>query len=187
MAEPFTLAVMGATAAVEGIKFLYNQATEVLNRWRAKKDSRDAEAQAPVPVDQAQAEGLLSGRLEAPTVDFDVLERLHEPLRHSAAALGNFAGGLDEPDLNDAELAAAVDNLRRTLEAVYGQRITFKGENRHASGPVVISRLEIDDIAGTVTALRAGRIAGGNVEATVKAGKVEEHGSVTGLDADTIG
>ncbi|MFI7407746.1 hypothetical protein ACIBU0_03550 [Streptomyces sp. NPDC049627] len=187
MAEPFTLAALGATAALEGIKFLYGQATEVLDRWRARKDHRDAVAEAPVPVDQATAEVLLSGRLETPTVDFDILERLRETLRESAAALGNYAGGLDEPDLHDAELSATVDNLRRALEAVYGQRITFKGEERASSGPAVISRIEVEDIAGTVTGVRARRIAGSSVETTIAAGKVEEHGNVTGVDADTIG
>ena len=37
VADPFTLAAVGAVAITEGIKFLYGQAGEVLKRWRERK------------------------------------------------------------------------------------------------------------------------------------------------------
>jgi hypothetical protein len=62
MVEPFSLGVLGAVAATEGIKFLYAQAAEVLKRWRERRACRDAEADAPIAVDAAAA-SLLEGRL----------------------------------------------------------------------------------------------------------------------------
>ena len=40
MVDPLTLSTIGAVALTEGIKFLYEQAGEVLKRWRERKDAR---------------------------------------------------------------------------------------------------------------------------------------------------
>jgi hypothetical protein len=147
MVEPFGLGVLGAVAATEGIKFLYGQAAEVLKRWRERRSGHDPEAHAPIPVDPAAAR-LLEGELVAPTVDFDALQSRHDEIRQLAGTLGNYAGGIEVPEAGDRGLADAVDRLRRALEEVYGQRITFKGEDREPSGV----RLRGVAEAGTVDA-----------------------------------
>jgi hypothetical protein len=147
MVEPFSLGVLGAVAATEGIKFLYGQAAEVLKRWRERRSDDGPAAQAPIPVDSAAAR-LLEGELEAPTVDFAALQSRHEEIRQLAGTLGNYAGGIEVPEADDRGLSDAVDRLRRALEEVYGQRITFKGEHREPSG--VRLRGEVE--AGTVDA-----------------------------------
>jgi hypothetical protein len=187
MIEPFSLGALGALAATEGIKFLYSQAAEVMKRWRDRKAGKEAEASAPVPVPEAEAAAVLEGTLHAPEVDFKALERLHDDIRLLAGALGNYANGLDEPDPSDRDLAAAADGLRRALEAVYGQRITFKGEQREPSGVTVIGRAEADEVAGDLVGVRARLVRSGRIEGTAKAGTIEESGQGVGVEADAVG
>ena len=182
MVEPFSLGALGALAATEGIKFIYEQAREVLKRWRARKDGRDAESLAPIPVEGAD---VLNGTLASPTVNFEELERLHDDIKRLAAGLASYADEIDEPDPGDEDLAANADALRKALEVIYGQRISFKGEQREPSGPVVIGRAEVDNVTGYLAAVRARVIRSGRVEATLKATDV--HGVAVAVEADTIG
>jgi hypothetical protein len=183
MADPFSAAALGALAATEGIKFLYGQAAEVLKRWRDRKAGNEEEAQAPIPVPD---QSLLKGKLESPTVDFDAVERLHEDIEALAGALEKYAGGLREPDPGDEKLAAAADGLRRALEVVYSQRLTFKDEQqREASGPVVLGRADVEKVAGDVAAVRARVMKSGRIDATLKAKEVTGRGAA--VDIDTIG
>jgi hypothetical protein len=184
MADPLTWGVLGALVATEGIKFLYGQATEVLKRWRDRKAGREAEAQTPIPV---PAHPPLEGTIEPPTVDFDAVERLHDDIKALRSALGDYADGLADPEPGDQDLAAAADGLRRALEVVYGQRMTFRGEDRAPSGPTVIGRAEADIVAGEVTGIRARLVRSGRVEATAVAKEVRPGGKLTGGACDTIG
>jgi hypothetical protein len=49
MSEPVTFSVLGGWAALEGIKFLYGQAAEVLKAWRDRR-SQAPPAQLVVPI-----------------------------------------------------------------------------------------------------------------------------------------
>jgi hypothetical protein len=179
MADPFTMGALGALAATEGIKFLYGQAAEVLKRWRDRKAGNDEAAQAPIPLDNVE---VLQGTLEPPTIDFDAVERLHEDIKSLAGVLGNYAGGIDEPDPGDRELVDAAQSLRGALEIVYGQRITFKNESRDASGPVVFGRAEVEKVIGDVAAVRVRLMRSGRVEAEFKAGEVTGKGTAAEID-----
>jgi hypothetical protein len=186
MVEPFSLAAIGALAATEGIKFLYGQATEVLKRWRDRKAGKETEAQEPIRVEAADVADVLEGTLQPPKVDFEALDRFHDDIQQLARVLGNYAGGLDQPDPNDRELAATADGLRRALEAVYGQRITFKGENRQPSGPMVIGSAEADKVAGDLAGVRARLVRSGRIEGTVRVKEVAKGGKATGTEVDTV-
>jgi hypothetical protein len=186
MVEPLSLAALGALAATEGIKFLYGQAAEVLKRWRDNKSGKTAEAQAPIPV-QPPAAALLQGSIQSPTINFEVLESLQGDIGKLASVLGNYAGGLEEPDPDDQELAVAADALRQALEAVYGQRITFRGENRQPSGPIVVGRVDAAKVAGAVAGVRARLVRSGRVQGTASAEEVSESGQLSGVNIDTVG
>lgn len=180
--EPVTLALVGTTVLTEGIKFLYTQAAEVLKCWRDRKAGREVEAQAPIPP---PPQALLDGTLAPLAIDFAAVECLHEDIKQLAGVLGDFAGGLEEPDPHDAGLAAAADGLRRALEVVYNQRITFKGEQREPSWPVVIGRAEVEQVIGDVAGVRARLVTGGRIEGTLKAGEVS--GRASAVEIDTLG
>lgn len=182
MTDPLSWGVLGGLVAAEGVKFLYGQATEVLRRWRERKAGREAESDAPinVPIDAP-----LEGNLEAPRVDFNAAERLHEEISALRRVLGDHEDGVI--DLPPEELAVAANGLRMALEVVYGQRITFRGEEREPSGPVVIGRAEADDVEGNLAAVRARLVRSGRIEGTVKTKSVKRGGDATAVDIDTIG
>jgi hypothetical protein len=182
--EPFSLGVLGALAATEGIKFLYGQAGEVLKRWRDRKAGRTEAADAPLPAPDPD---LLEGDLRSPIINYQMVDQLHDEIRGLGGVLAKYASGFDEPNPNDAELSAAFDGLRRALEVVYGQRITFKGESREASGAAVVGRVEVESAAGDIAAVRARLVRSGRIEGTVRANKVEEGGKVTGVEIDQLG
>jgi hypothetical protein len=184
MAEPLSWAVLGTLAATEGIKFLYGQATEVLKRRRERKAGKEEEAAEPIAV---PADAPLQGTLEPPQVDFDAADRLHDEIKALRSTLADYADGLADPEPGDQELAAAANGLREALEVVYRQRITFRGEDREPSGPVVINRAEAENVAGKVAGVRARLVRSGRVEATVKVKEVQQGGEVIGGDFDTIG
>jgi hypothetical protein len=80
-----------------------------------------------------------------------------------------------------------MDALRLLLEAVYGQRITFKGERRQPSGPLVTGQIDIDQAAGAAAAIRAKLISSGEVTGSATANRVEQGGKLTAVEIDHIG
>lgn len=189
MVDPLTLSAIGATAITEGIKFLYGQAGEILKRWRERKDAaKDASIQLnktePVDVKLPQ---VFEGQLSAPHIHFDAVERVEEQLRELRRDLSDYADGIELVDVKDANFLQRVDALRQLLEAVYQQRITFKGEQHPPSGPVVESRIDVEKVVGYAAAVRARQIVSGTVRAEATANHVEPGGQIIAVDTDSIG
>jgi hypothetical protein len=173
-----TLAALGATALAEGIRFVYGQAGELLKRWRERADD---EPMTPVASDA------LAGELAPVAPNWQHVERLGDDLRELRRRLTGYVEEGEPVDPADPELLHTVEALRRDLEVVLGQRITFKGEAREPSGPVVIVASEVDDVAGYSAGVRARRVTGGRVEVTRRTGVVRPGGEDIGLDVDEIG
>jgi hypothetical protein len=189
MVDPLTITAIGAVAIAEGIKFLYGQAGEILKRWRERKDAaQDASLQLnnTEPID-VKLPPVFEGQLAAPHIHFDAVERVELQLRGLRKDLSEYVDEIESVDLNDENLLQRVDALRQLLEAVYQQRITFKGEQRPPSGPVVEGRIDVGKVAGYAAAVRAQQIIGGTVRGEVKANHVESGGQVMGVDADSVG
>src|SRR5260370_4397095 len=54
-------------------------------------------------------------------------------------------------DAKDENLLKAIDGLRRTLEVIYQQRLTFKGEaGRAPSGPLIEGEVDVEHALGDV-------------------------------------
>jgi hypothetical protein len=173
MADPLTLSVLGATVLTEGIKFVYNQATELLKRRREKA------AEAP---DVSALEGTLAPL----NPDSAVLDRVEPDLRELRKVLQDYVDDIEPISAQDDRLLEATDAARRLLEAVYGQRITFRGEQRPISGPVVEGTVDVEAVSGYVAGVRA-RVVGGSahVRGAVRADEVS--GTAVGVDLDRIG
>ncbi len=189
MLDPLTLSAISAVAITEGIKFLYGQAGEILKRWRERKDTaKDASIQLSntEPID-VMLPPVFEGQLSAPHIHFDAVERVEEQLRELRKDLSDYADGIEFVDDKDANLLLRVDALRQLLEAVYQQRITFKGEQRPPSGPVVEGRIDVEEVAGYTAAVRARQIVSGSVRADAKARRVEPGAQFIGIDVDIIG
>ena len=195
MAEPITLAAVGAIVLTEGIKFLYNQCGEVLKHWRDRRDAaKKADAanqkiEQPKPIEPVNITlpDAFVGQLASPQIHYDAVEELEEQMRDLRKELSSYTDGTDLIDTSDEELLKKTDALRRILEAVYQQRLTFKGEQRPSSGPLVEGHIDVETVKGYVAAVRAKRILDGHVRADVKANSVENAGQVIGVDVDTIG
>jgi hypothetical protein len=181
--EPITLTLVGTAVLTEGVKFLFAQAGEAIKWWRERKDDAEAE---PVPV---PANAPLDGRLEPAVIDRAAMERLEGKIGELRAALAPYADALTPApvDPQNPDLIAVVEALRRSLEAVLGQRIRFKGEPGDPSGPLVTGEVDVDQVFSYVAGVSARSIQGGQVRGTVRVKTAEPGSRVVGVDADTIG
>lgn len=189
MPDPLTLAAIGTVALTEGIKFLYGQAGEILKRWRERKDAvKDPSSQLnKIEPTDIKLPAVFEGQLSTPQIHFDAVEQVEEPLRGLWKDLSEYAQGIEVVDAQDQSLLQKIDALRQMLEAVYQQRITFKGEQRPSSGPVVEGYIDVQRVEGYVAAIRAGRIGSGNVRGVAEARNVEQGGQLFGIDTSEIG
>lgn len=189
MVDPLTITAIGAVVITEGIKFLYGQAGEILKRWRERKDAeKDASIQLndTEPID-VKLPPIFEGQLSAPHIHFDAVERVEEQLRGLRKDLSEYADGIELVDITNENVLQRIDALRQLLEAVYQQRITFKGEQRPPSGLVVEGRIDVEEVAGYAAAVRARQIVSGSVRVDAKARRVEPGGHFIGVDTDSIG
>ena len=138
----------------------------------------------PVPPDAP-----LEGTLEPVKVDPVAMERLEGEIVALRRALSPYLDdAAPEPvDPNNSELIEVTEGLRRSLEAVLGQRIRFKGEAGKPSGPLVQGEVDVDDVLGYVAGVRARSIEGGQVKGTAKAKRVGPGGALFAVEADHIG
>ena len=188
MPEPISISAILTTAALtEGVKFLYSQATELLKRWRDRRETASKEAASVASVAVALPETVFEGQLSAPQIHFADLERLAEPMRQLRKELGDYIEGIETINTADEHLIKIVDVLRQTLEGVYQQRLTFKGEQRPPSGPMVEGRVDVDQVFGVASGVIADMITGGaRVQGEGKAGTVGPAGDLAGVRAKKI-
>ncbi|MFE0771617.1 hypothetical protein [Streptomyces sp. NPDC058861] len=168
--DPITLAGITAVALSEGVRFLYDQAGEVLRNFRERRA-----ATATLPPELFEAPG---GELVA---DLDAVTELEPELRVLRRDLGEYGQGVDPVDPGDAEVLALVDALRRTLEAIYGAPIVFRGESR-TDGVRVRGEVDVKEVRGYVAGIRARNAASGDIAGAVRADSVEEGGQAVGVD-----
>ncbi|HMD91287.1 MAG TPA: hypothetical protein VKG80_01470 [Trebonia sp.] len=177
MTDPISLTVLGS-AASQTISFLYAQAAEVL---KARRERRNAEkTQASVIQVPIVANEVLDRPVTTTVINPDVVDAKLDVLVRLVGALAPYA--LGHADIEDAkpELYEEAGTLRAILEATYGQRLTFRNENREPTGSVVTVRQVLGDIEGTVTGGEGDVGPGGHLEVTQQAGTVREGGSITG-------
>lgn len=184
MTDPFSAAALGGVALTEGIKFLYKQAGEVLARWRQRRDKGDTNVQ---DATLSPPDGLLNGTVEPVGPRDEYAERLEEGLREARKSLADYADGIEVPQPGDHLVTEQADALRRLLESVYGQRITFKGEQRPPSGPLVTGDIDVERVVGDAAAVRAKTISSGEITGSAKAKVVEAGGKLSGVEIDQIG
>jgi hypothetical protein len=194
MPDPITIASVSAIVLTEGIKFLYGQASDVIKRWNDRRNkSHQEQTESKLPEKEAVALPampleIFQGQLTPPDIHYAQVEKVYEPLSKLRRELLDYQDGSKPVDLRDQDLIKKVDALRRLLEIVYQQRITFKDEKRPASGPTVISNVEIKEILGEVVGIDAGKISSGaTLESNVKSDYLGPGGKATGIRINNIG
>ena len=189
MPDPITLAAVGTLAVTEGVKFLYSQAGELLKYWREKKKAAAAPAATAEPKPpEAKLPEVFEGQLSSPKVHDDVLERVQQNISDARKELSEYVEGVQEIEPTNEALLAQVDALRQLLEAVYQQRITFKGEKGRApSGPVAEGTINVREVEGYAAAVRAQNFTAGQLKGTASADTVKGTGQVVGVDLGNVG
>jgi hypothetical protein len=180
------LAGVASTVLIEGVKFLYQQATEVLQAWRARRGDR----QAPPPSVVRPPGTVLVERprpLPGPTGP-EIAEALQE--------LKDLVEPVRDGKVNPEEIAArrAVAGLRELLEVIVGTPITLTGEPPRT---VAVSDVDVvvQRVAGEVVGVRAdlaklqgsadlAKLQGSAFISGVRlhGGDVDSGGAVTGVD-----
>jgi hypothetical protein len=168
---------VASSALVEGVRFLYQQAGELLRGWRERRRDRDAPApsviQPPAGVRVEHAAPLA----DPPDLELvDTLQELRdlvEPINYRVV------------DPEGAAARTAIANLRDLLEVVLRSPISFAGEQRRS---VEVSDIDVvvDRVRGQVRGVRM------NLErlqgpasiwgVRVETGEVVAGGEVTGVD-----
>lgn len=156
MVDPLSLTVLGGVAAAEGIKFLYGQAAELIKAWNSRR-AQDKDEAIDVPIIPAD---MLDRPPAAAKVDTGVLEAQQGTLVRLSGSLSGYALGLVPVTVQNDDLAADAGQLRAILEAIYGQRFTFRGEQRAPTGTRVTIEQSIVELQGLAVGLR-GRAADG--------------------------
>lgn len=182
MADALTLSALGGVAATEGIKFLYQQASELLTAWRDRRRRINAGEEPPEQVTVPIVDHhVLDAAPAGDVADIAVLDREGRALVQLAGALSPYADGLADVELDDEELAEQAGRLRALLEAVYGQRLTFRGEQRDPTGTRVTVTQVLGQVEGSVVGANATVGPGGDLAVDQDVQTVKAGGSVTGF------
>ncbi|MFD5848228.1 hypothetical protein [Streptomyces chartreusis] len=188
MVEPLSIGVLTGVALTDGIKFLYGQADAILRRRAEARQAAacggETEAE-PVPV---RTPDVIEGRLHPVRIDPDAAEELADVLKDLRRRLEDYAQEYETPRDGDLDVLRAMRELRDAIEAVIGQRITFRGEKRDSSGtPVVTGRLTAQEIRGRATAVGVEDMRAGEVDADLKADTVAEGGEAIAAHIKNLG
>jgi hypothetical protein len=183
MPDPVTLsaAAIGAVALKEGVKFLYGQTAEILRRWRERRDKLHEKAAEGVETVPVIVPPVFEGQLSDPAIRFEVVERSEQELLALYKELSGFVSELEPVEPSSRQLLHTIDKLRNALEEIYGQRITFKGENRPPTGALLEGRVIADRIQGKATGVDVEGPTSGIVRGDVKAKVIESGGEAIGV------
>jgi hypothetical protein len=173
--DPLSLTALGAVAAAEGIKFLYGQGAELIKAWRARR-ADDATLDVPI-IPNDILDHPPTTAVAAPGV---VLEQ-EETLLALVGSLSNYAHGLAPINPNDKNLGRLADLLRSTLEAVYGQRLTFRGEQRDPTGTRVTVEQAVRELQGRMTGYRGPMPSGIDLSIVQHTDVVDPGGVIEGI------
>jgi hypothetical protein len=176
MMEPLLVGV-ASTALVEGVKFLYQQAGEVLRSWRERRRDRDAAPPAVLEPPAAVQLGQAAPLADPPSLE--LMDTLQE-LKDLVEPIKDGAGDVEAPAVR-----TAVANLRDLLEVALQSPITLAGEQ-----PRTVEVSDVDvvarRVAGQVRGVRADleRLQGPASirRVRVRTDDIDEGGEVTGVD-----
>jgi hypothetical protein len=93
--------------------------------------------------------------------------------------LAPYADGIADINPGDTELAERAGRVRAILEAAYGQRFTFQGEDREPTGTKVSVSQVLGQVAGPVVGVDADAGPSADVQVRQTATSVDHGGSIT--------
>ncbi|MFD4949689.1 hypothetical protein ACFWNT_46250 [Streptomyces sp. NPDC058409] len=172
MPDPAEIAVI-TSVLPSALTFLFQRVEKLLS-------PRGSEPETGVA-----APGGLVGTLQLPLhPDNDQLQDRWSELEQLRDAVAIYARGDAPVSPSDQPLLRNLSRLRGALEDVYGQRLTFEGEDRPSSGPFV--QQDLKDVTGEVTGMDADEI-GGTARVVQSTDSVARGAKLTGMKARRIG
>jgi hypothetical protein len=152
--EPLSLAVLAASALKQGIAFLYGQLGELLRGRRERRAQSGAAAAGAGEIPPAGEAGqVLDGSLAPGPLNEEALERHADQMAALQGLLFPYAEGDRQVDPTNRQLLDQVEAARLLLEQIYKQHITFKGEQRPATGsPLQLQTGDVEQYIGQVIA-----------------------------------
>ncbi|MFD0684594.1 hypothetical protein [Actinomadura fibrosa] len=184
MTDPLTLSVLGGAVLTQGVTFIYGQASELLKSRRERREPEMARQRASIPLDVSMLEGH-----PAPLVaNLEVLDHVADEVAELRRRLSDYTDEIKPVTPADQDLLLILDALRGLLEAVYGQRFTFRGEDRQPSGPVIAGTINAEEVLGRAVAVRIGRVSGAaDITGNAKVERIDKGAEVIGVDVDKLG
>lgn len=180
--DPVTLALVGGAVA-PAVTFLMDRANRVLDERAARRRQAPDSGSLQQTPEVVNAPGVLQGELAPLAADPEIVEARQAEL---AAVVGQLSPYTRDPQLiddQDQELLTLAGRLREILEEVYGQRITFVGEDREATGSSVRIRQVADVHEGDMTGVgKIHRDYSKNVDVDQRVGRTVEGSRVVGVD-----
>lgn len=154
---------------------------------------------ADVLLERLAGRGAAAGELTPQDVPDELVGTLTLPLEVNEEALRARAAELEverfalaryqeDPTLvnpDDQALMGLLGRLREALEDVYGQRFTFRGEQREQSGPLVSLRIT-GGIGGIVKGMVAQETIRGGATVDAEIDEVRAGGTFVGMQASRI-
>ncbi|MEV2243429.1 hypothetical protein [Streptomyces sp. NPDC049970] len=184
MSDALELTVLGAGLPA-AFGFLFGHLDRIVGRRLARQDGEAGSGEGEEPVALPVC---LDGDPGELTPDLDLADQVAGSLQTLYGRLGPYA--LDARRLTPQApgLADDLGALRTLLEAVYGTRLTFRGESREATS--MRATVDAADIEGVVKGIAVRGAWGteqGCLDASVTARNVGRTGHVTGIDVDGTG
>jgi hypothetical protein len=174
MTERSTLQHLDEQVRSSGFTFLSRQARALLQAHQGVRPHPSTN-EITVPFVETTA---LDVQPPVVPVRWDVLDRESGRLGTLADALpAQRAAGGDPGDV-----LGVAERLRAVLEAIYGVRLTFRGEQREATGTGIRTSQTIGTVYGTVTGLHTDTpVADVPIDVEQRVNEVAEGGSVVGM------
>jgi len=136
------------------------------------------------PEDDVAAPDALVGTLQLPLQPHeDRLQARRGELELLQDALANYASGDVPARTSDRALLRNLARLRGALEDIYGQHLTFEGEDRPASGPFVHQK--VTTVSGETTGMDVEEIVA-NARVTQDVETVDAGGKLIGMKGRRI-
>lgn len=187
----FPLAGVAVSALTQGIAFLYAQAGELLRRRRDRADAANRPGETAATGQERitiQVPPSLGGQVLVVSSNPAAVDAHASELLQLRSVLSNYVDGVQPLDPADPQLAQAVDELRGALEDIFGQHLTFAGEDRPATGqPVVRSWLKADTIRGSAKGVVVGQMTGGSATSEIDVRDVEAGADIEGVHIEKLG
>lgn len=160
---------IGAEFLKEAVKFLWSEASKILERYQKRQEKKEVNAEIDEPAPPQL--GLPARRV----IDFSVVERRRDALKQAVKDLVLYAQELEPVDTGDAALLAKADEVQRLIVEAYGidapeLRVTGRVRTDHIEkgGEAIGAEAEVSggDVEGQVDAkVISGRAVGAKVTA----------------------